>query len=68
MTNPTDAGGENPTIRDVSPPSDTADFVEIPGPANSGIVCFVSRIIELQPGTRSVLGYPVGSASVGVDG
>jgi len=51
-----------------SPPSDTADFVEIPGPANSGIVCFVSRIIELQPGTRSVLGYPVGSASVGVDG
>ena len=23
MTNPTDAGGENPTIRDVSPPSDT---------------------------------------------
>jgi len=24
MTNPTDTGGENPTIRDVSPPSDTA--------------------------------------------
>ncbi len=23
MTNPTDTGGENPTIRDVSPPSDT---------------------------------------------
>ena len=23
MTNPTDTGGENPTIRDVRPPSDT---------------------------------------------
>ncbi len=30
MTNPTDAGGENPTIRDVSPPSDTNNVVEIP--------------------------------------
>ena len=25
MTNPTDTGGENPTIRDISPPSDTTD-------------------------------------------
>ena len=33
MTNPTDAGGENPTIRDVSPPSDTqaATVVTHPG-------------------------------------
>ncbi len=27
MTNPTDTGGENPTIRDVRPPSDTAGCV-----------------------------------------
>ena len=26
MTNPTDTGGENPTIRDVSPPSDTESW------------------------------------------
>ena len=50
------------------PPSDTRDFVEIPGLASSGIVRFVSRVIELQSGTRSVLGDPAGSASEGVDG
>ena len=40
MANPTDTGGENPTIRDVRPPSDTDPWVVRAPLLNRGTLCW----------------------------